>query len=220
MSAANLRSLRLSCHRSAPTNLRCVRMGLGCSAQRRFLGCTSRKLASRLLAAEIPHGIASPSAFEPAAAPTWTEGELRLSHRTSVSSHCLVHLTRVHLWRRRATDESDVNILLAAISQTEDLREEALPVLPAQARSLVPPTNFAGYGVVEVARLSKTFPFPYPFQASAPVRPSAPLSRGPRLSAHMLRGPAIPSLHPPHSLRTIRPEPPPATPSPARVPTL
>ena len=132
---------------------------------------------------------------------TWTEGEL--SHLCS--SHCLVHLSLAHLWRRSASDESDVSILLAAISQTEELREEeALPMLPAQGRSLVPPTNFAGYGVVEVARLSKTFPF----QARAPAQPSAPLSRGPRLSAPLLRGPAIPSLHPPHSLLTIRPEPP------------
>ena len=107
-----------------------------------------------------------------------------------VSSHLfLMHLTLAHLWRRSASDESDVSILLAAISQTEELREEeALPMLPAQGRSLVPPTNFAGYGVVEVARLSKTFPF----QARAPAQPSAPpLRRGPRLSAHMLRGPAI-----------------------------
>ena len=78
-------------------------------------------------------------------------------------------------------------------------------MLPAQGRSLVPPTNFAGYGVVEVARLSKTFPF----QARAQAQPPAPLHRDPRLSAPMLRGPAIPSLHPPHSLLTIRPEPPP-----------
>jgi hypothetical protein len=107
----------------------------------------------------------------------------------------------MHLWRSRASDESDVDILLAAISHKELSGKEAFhPVVHAEGGSLVPPTNFAGHGMVEVARLSKTFPF----QASAPAQPSAPLHRGPRLRTHTPH--ATPSLHPPHSLRTIRPE--------------